>query len=169
MSDHVYLQGKAKWAKLVQPDTKYGSAWSVVLYLTPESYAEVMKLKETTPKQKGIMNVIKKDEEGYNMTLKRPTSKEMKGKIVGFAPPEILEADGTSPLRNALIGNGSDITCKVQVYTYPDRLTGGKGTAIRLESVRVDNLIPFEMKRDFDDEQTRQTKGLAEAPPQPLF
>lgn len=165
----VYLQGKAKWAKLITPDTKFGSAWSVVLYLTPESYQTVMGLKEMHGKTKGIMNVIKKDEDGYYITLKRQTSKLIKGQVVGFAPPEVLEANGKETLRNAMVGNGSDITCKVQVYNYPDKLSGGMGTAIRLESVRVDNLIPYEMKNDFDEEQKRQTKGLAEAAPQPLF
>lgn len=162
----VYIQGKAKWAKLVTPDTKY-NCWSVVVYPDEESMKILNDLKETKGETSGILNPIKKDEDGYNVTLKRPIQKLMGGKVTAFAPPIIVEADGTSLLRNALIGNGSDITCKVQVYNY-NKPTGGKGTAMRLESVRVDKLVPFEMKKDFDQDQQRQVKGLDEAP-QPLF
>jgi len=35
--EYVYLQGKAKWAKLVTPDTKFGSQWSLQLYPNDES------------------------------------------------------------------------------------------------------------------------------------
>lgn len=165
---NIYLQGKAKWAKLVTPDTKYGSQWSVVLYPNPESYQTILDLKEKKDGLDGIMNTIKHDEDGFNIQLKRQTSKTIRGKVVGFAPPEVLESDGTTVLRNALVGNGSDITCKIQYYTYP-KPAGGRGSAIRLESVRVDNLVPFEMSKDFDQEQQRQVKGLPEQPPQPLF
>lgn len=164
---NVYIQGKAKWAKLVTPDTKY-NCWSVVVYPNEDSMKILNELKETKGETSGILNPIKKDEDGYNITLKRPIQKLMGGKVTSFAPPIVLEADGENPLRNALVGNGSDITCKVQVYNY-NKPTGGKGTAIRLESVRVDNLVPFEIRRDFDKDQTRQVTGLQEAPPQPLF
>lgn len=164
---NVYIQGKAKWAKLVTPDTKY-NCWSVVVYPNDESYKLLLDLKADKGDTSGILNPIKKDDDGYNITLKRPIQKLMAGKVTSFSPPIVVEADGENPLRNALVGNGSDITCKVQVYNY-NKPQGGKGTAIRLESVRVDNLVPFEIKRDFDKDQQRQVAGVAEAPPQPLF
>lgn len=162
---YVFLQGKAKWAKLVTPDTKFGSQWSVQLYPNDESYQKILDLKENKGEVSGVLNVVKKDEDGYNISLKRQTQRLIKGKMVGFTPPVILEADGTSPLRNALIGNGSDITCKVQLYRYK-KPAGGFGQAIRLESVRVDNLIPYESKRDFDEDEQRQTKGIDGQPAQ---
>lgn len=164
---NVYIQGKAKWAKLVTPDTKY-NCWSVVVYPNEESMKILNELKAGKDDTSGILNPIKKDDDGYFITLKRPIQKLMAGKVTSFSPPIIVEADGENLLRNALIGNGSDITVKVQVYIY-NKPAGGKGTAMRLESVRVDNLVPFEMKKDFDKDQQRQVSGVAEAPPQPLF
>src|SRR3990167_7095580 len=160
----VYFQGKAKWARLINPDLKF-NCWSMVLYPTPESYAQILELKETKNNVAGILNVIKKDEDGYNITLKRPVNKPMRGKVVAFSPPEVLEADGKTPLRNALIGNGSDVTCKCEYYKYNTPI-GGKGTAIRLLSVRVDTLIPYEMKKDFTEDQLKAVEGLSEHPPQ---
>jgi hypothetical protein len=139
-----------------------------VVYPTEESLKILNELREKKGDTDGVLNHMKKDDDGYCMTLKRPIQKAMGGKIVSFSPPIILEADGDKELRNALIGNGSDITVKMQVYTYP-KPTGGKGTAMRLESVRVDTLVPFEMKKDFDKDQQRQVAGVGEAPPQPLF
>lgn len=162
---YEYLQGKAKWAKLVTPDTKFGDAWKVQLYLNDASYQKMLKLKE-----EGVLNNIYKDEDGYFVNLKRPTSILLKGnRPQALSPPEIMEADGKTPLRNALIGNGSDITVKLDVYKYrkaTDRFGEPTGIAIRLRSVRVDNLVPFEMKRDFTTEQQRTVKGLDEQPPQ---
>ncbi len=161
-----YFQGKAKWARLVSPDQKY-ACWSVVLYMdaNSDSYNKLLELKKADNGVDGILNVIKKDEDGYFTTFKRPTQKLIKGKVQAFAPPIVMEADGTTPLLNALVGNGSDVTVKVEVYQY-NKPTGGKGRAARLVSVRVDNLIPFEMKKDFDEDQMKQVKGLAEQPEQ---
>jgi len=163
-AENHFLQGKCKWARLVAPDMKY-SQWSIVLYPDTKSYEKLMELKTAKNGVDGILNVIKKDEDGYFVTFKRPTQKLIKGKVQGFAPPEVFEADAKTPLISALVGNGSDVTVKVQVYQY-NKPAGGKGRAARLESVRVDNLIPFEMKKDFNEEQTRLVKGLDEQPEQ---
>lgn len=168
MAEYILLQGKAKWFKAHAPN-KFGN-WSHDLYLTPESLAKVNELKEGKKGVDGIMNHLKKDEDGYYLSLSRPQSKTIRGKVVGFAPPIVFQRDGTTPLVDQLVGNGSDITSKVEYYTYNKaRGTGGKGTAIRWFSTKVDNLIPFEMVKDFDDDYTKAAKGLDEAPPQAEF
>jgi len=158
-TDYVYLQGKAKWARLQTPDP-WGN-WKVTLYLNPEGYNTFTQLKE-----EGVKNTIRKDEDGYHVVLRRPTSKEMRGKVQGFAPPEVINPDGT-PLRDVLIGNGSDITVKLEVYSHKTP-GGGTAKAARLLGVRVDNLVPFELSRDFEEggDQEKMTKGLPQQPPQ---
>lgn len=158
-----YFQGKAKWVKIHQPDG-YGN-WKLDLYLNPESLNKLTELKTNKDGVSGILNTIKEDEDGKFTTFKRPQQKMMKGKVVGFAPPEVLMADGTTPLRDQMIGNGSDVTVKVQIYTY-NKPGGGKGKATRLESIRVDNLIPFNPRQDFDGDQQKLVKGLEEQPEQ---
>lgn len=164
-TEYHFLQGKAKWARLHTPDQKY-ACWSLVLYPNSESYAKLLELKTAADGVDGILNVIKKDEDGYYATFKRPLQKIIRGKATAFAPPEILQADGKTPQRD-LVGNGSDVTIKLEVYPYP-KPTGGKGRATRLMSVRVDNLVPFEGRNDYTEEQHKAVKGLAEQP-EPLF
>lgn len=162
-SEFIYLTGKAKWARLDRPDDKFANppVWSIQLYMDDKTYQEFSKIKE----EKGLLNVIKKDDDGYNVLLKRPTSKLMRGKLVPFSAPEVLEQDGKTPLRSALVGNGSDVTCKVEMYSY-NKPTGGKGHAIRLMSVRVDNLIPYNAQRDFepDSQAERNVRGFDQQP-----
>jgi hypothetical protein len=54
------------------------------------------------------------------------------------------------------------------VYSYTQKFTKKPGRAIRLEAVRVDNLIPYEPKSDRTPEEMELTKGLDEQPT-PLF
>lgn len=164
---YLFLAGKCKWAnRLTQPDQMY-KCWSLVLYPNEASYSKILELKAGKEGIQGILNVIKKDEEGYNITLKRPTEKLMKGKLTAFVPPVLLNPDN-SPFNTAVgIGNGTDVTCKIEYYDYK-RPTGGRGSAIRLESVRIDNLIPFNKNDDFTAVDASMVQGLTDQPP-PLF
>lgn len=167
ITDHIYLQGKAKWARFTQPD-QYGN-WSVVLYPNDEGYTKIMELKD-----KGLMNVIKKDDDGYYCTFRRPQSKTYSGKVKGFAPPMVLDgtqklSDGSHPpLVQALVGNGSDVTLHIEVYPFK-KPGGGSGVGARLVSCRVDNLVPYTGRQDFAEDQQRTVNLQAEAPSQPLF
>ena len=164
---YIYLSGKAKWAnKLFAPDLKFKN-WSVLLYPNEESYSKILELKKGKDDVQGLLNIIKKDEDGYCLTLKRPTEKLIRGKMIGYAPPLVLNADN-SPFnpQGPQLGNGSDITCKIEYYEYA-KPAGGRGSAIRLESVRVDNLVPFK-KDDFSKADAQQASGLTDQPP-PLF
>lgn len=164
-TEYRYFQGKCKWARLQGPPDKYGH-WSIVLYPNPTSLDEINALKEGP---EGIKNVLGKDEDGYFITFRRPQQKTFKGKVQGFAAPEVIKADNT-PLKESLIGNGSDVTVKVEVYTYNVPASNGKkAKATRLMSVRVDNLIPYIINRDFTVDQEKQVRGLDEQPAQPLF
>lgn len=164
----VYLQGKCKWARLVRPDTTYDQAgiWSIVLYPNPESLVKIKELKEDKEGRQGILNHLKMDEDGQYMAFKRSCQKMIKGKLQPFHPPIVLEADGKTPIANpGAVGNGSDVTIKIEVYGYTTK-GGNKGTATRLESIKVDNLVEFEPKRDFPEDMQKQIKGLAEQPVQ---
>jgi hypothetical protein len=166
MVEYIYLQGKAKWFKHQQPN-KFGN-WSHDVYLNEASLAKVKELQETKGKTDGIKNALKEDDDGQFISLSRPQSKTIRGKVVGFAPPEVLGKDGL-PLHDMLVGNGSDITTKVEYYTYRKPYGDGRGSAIRWASTRVDNLVPFKTQRDFDPDQANLVGGLNDAPGQPEF
>jgi len=154
-TEYILLQGKAKWVKPTAPD-KYGN-YSMVLYPNQESYNKLLDLK-----QRGLKNEIKKDEDGYSITLRRPQSKTYNGKVKGFAPPEIIGPDNL-PFRQ-LIGNGSDVTAKIEVYPYHTP-QGNSAIAMRWMALRVDNHVPYD-KKDFDDEQYKAFAGFEEKKPE---
>lgn len=163
-SQFLFFKGKCKWAHTNKPD-KYDK-WSVVLYPIPEDLERIKKLKESVPGKTGILNVIGKDEDGEYVKFARPQNKMMRGKVVAFTPPQVLKPDGM-PLTESLIGNGSDVTVKIEVYVY-NTPTKSKGSACRLETIRVDNLVPFLPQRDFNPDDAAQVRGMEEQPA-PLF
>lgn len=156
-AETIYLKGKAKWAnRLFVPDIEY-KKWSLSLYPDAVSLETVRDLQA-----QGVKNVVKKDEDGYHVNLGRPTEKSIRGKVVAFNPPVVTDKDD-----NAFagpIGNGSDVTVKMEVYSHGTP-GGGKAKAMRLAAVRVDNLVPFEQSKDFTDEEQEQIKGMDKVSP----
>jgi hypothetical protein len=157
-TEYVYLQGKTKWFRHTAPD-KWGK-WKHLLYPNKESLEKLRELQS-----EGLKNVIHKDDDGEYVYLSRATQKMINGKVVGFAPPEVLGPDGKTPLRDVMIGNGSDVTTKLEVYSHGTP-SGGKAKAARWASTRVDNLVPFEGKRDFSEDEEKQVRGLDQQPEQ---
>lgn len=156
-TEFVYITGKLKWVRVQTPDP--WNNWKVTVYPDNPSLDKIRELQA-----EGVKNVLKKDEDGYFVVFRRPASKTMKGKVVGFAPPEVLQKDGT-PLRDVLVGNGSDGVVKLEVYSH-NTPGGGKAKAARLLALRVDNLIPFTVDKDFDPDQQKAVKDLMEQPEQ---
>jgi hypothetical protein len=124
-----------------------------------------MDLKKGNDEVDGILNEVQKnDDGGYSVRLKRDFSKNWSGKEQALDPVLVLDHNNLPWQSHVLIGNGSDITCKVEYYTYKPKFSKKKGSAIRLSSVRVDQLVPFEMEKDFTEDEKKQVKGLAEQP-----
>lgn len=168
-TEYVEFQGKARWFKPQAPN-QWGR-WSHELILTPDSLEKFRELQLSTKwtnkegkevTVNGILNKLKKDEDGYFTSFSRPVNKEIKGKLRGYEPPKVFQADGKTPLFGIMVGNGSDITTCCEMYTY--NVPGGNGSrgrALRWFSTRVDNLVPFEMDRDFEDRDHQAVKYLA--------
>lgn len=172
MTQFVYITGKFTWAKVKQPEISAFTdkpKWTIVVYPNDESLEKIRELQS-----QGMKNVLKKDEDGYFIKFGRPTERRTReGRIVGQDPPVLLDGsrldeDGQPlPLRDdILIGNGSDGVIKLEVYEHRVPGTDKKAKAARLLSVRVDNLIPYTIKKDFDEKQTRAIKGLKDQPEQ---
>lgn len=153
---HEFFQGKAKWARLERVND-WGK-WTIVLYPNAKSLERIRELQA-----EGVKNVIKKDDDGYYTTFSRPNTKLIKGKIIAF-PPVSVVTDDKLPF-TGIIGNGSDCTLKCEIYSHSTP-GGGKAKAIRLESVRIDTLVPFNPDTGFSLAEKEQVKGLSDQPEQ---
>lgn len=158
-TEFIQVAGKLSWVKAQAPN-QWGK-WTVQLHPTPESLEKIRDLQA-----EGLKNIIKKDDDGYYVNFSRPTSVTIQGKVRGLEPPRILDKDGTpSPHMN--IGNGSDGVVQLEVYSHKTP-GGGTAKAARWDSVRVDNLIPFDNGRDFTSAEKAKVDTLVDAK-SPLF
>lgn len=156
----IKIQGKVKWVRHKVPN-KYGN-WSHEMYPNPEGLELIRELQG-----QGLKNKLSKDEDGWHCAFSRPTQKTIKGKVQGFAPPIIVQADGVTPLRDdVLVGNGSDATTLLDVYEHRVPGTESKSVAARWEAMKIDHLIPFIPERDFVETEKKQIQGLDTAPAQ---
>jgi len=158
-SDTVYIQGKVSWVKYVTPDPMYNK-WSLQVHPNAEGIETIRELQT-----QGVKNQFKKDEDGYYINFSRPTERKIKGKIIGMTPPVVLNSEGV-PLDGVAIGNGSDGTVKLEIYSHPTP-SGTKAKAARWAGLKIDNLVPFNKDTDFPDPaQKEQAEGLDEQPQQ---
>ncbi len=129
MAQKIYFfSGTCKWAKIHQPDTKFGEKYLIDLYLDPASLDLFQK--------SGSRSKVRQDEDGTFIKFSRNRwQKDKEGKDMDMGPPDVLSHDN-KPF-DKLVGNGSKVTCKVEVYDSKY----GKGT--RLAAVRVDEHVPF--------------------------
>lgn len=161
----VYLEGKIKWAfRLKTPDMKYSKygRYSADLYMNDYNIEKFKEMK--------VMNHLRKDEDGIYVRFSKDQAKEIRGKVVQFGPPIIKEIkDGVEVMTQdiAKIGNGSDVTIKLDHYDYKNP-SGKTMYACRLTGMLVHNLV--ERQRDIDTSITdeKSTAGLSAQPaPQP--
>src|SRR6266404_1704511 len=158
----VYIKGKSRWSSLYRAEVSpFGgpAAYKQIIWPDNDSLTVLRQLQK-----EGMKNTEKRDEDGSYFTFRRPVNREIRGELTGFAPPEVLNKDG-SPLRETAIGRGSDITVKLEVYSHKvPGSPGKKAKAARLASVRVDNLVPFKKEIDYNEDQTKLVDGLMEQP-----
>lgn len=158
-TETIYVQGKASWFRHRQPNQ--WDKYSVCIHPNPKDLEVIRDLQS-----KGLKNTIKKDDDGYYVNFTRPVSKEYKtGKRQTFAPPTVTDKDGN--LYEGQVGNGSDVTLKLEVYEHATP-AGGKAIAARWASARIDNLVPFDTEVDAFPEQKAAMEGLKEQP-KPLW
>lgn len=164
-SEYVTLRGKFSWVRHDRPDPQYNK-YKFTLHPDAESLDKIRELKE-----RGLKNELKKDEDGYYMTFSRDVQKTYNGVTKGLGPIELVDGntrlpDGTyAPLRNTMVGNGSDGACKLEVFGFKRF----PGIAARAVSIRVDNLVPFSGKSDLNDLEERAQRDFDKVPAEPQW
>lgn len=134
---YVDLTGECKWAKVWKPDSKYDK---YSLDLCPDEASR--KIIDGL----GLKSSFKTDAQTGKeyMSFRRDpnatvfVSKDTRGPA---GAPKVLGIDQDVP-----IGNGSDVTVRLAVYSYDNKF--GKGTGSRLEMVKVNKLVEYEAKSE---------------------
>ena len=159
-SELIDVKGKVKFIHAVNLN-KYDK-WSIVIYPTNESREKIYDLQA-----QGIKNVMKKDEDNqYYIQFSREPTKLIRGKVIAFAAPRVLDSKGEI-MDGTKVGNGSDVTVRLEVYQHGTP-SGGKAKAARWDSLRVDNLIKWEIDKDLPPTEAEAAKDLMNSP-QPVW
>ena len=166
MTEFVYIKGKTKWFKHVTPDVFVGpdgkkkESWKHTIWPDEESLDAIRKLQA-----QGLKNVLKIDDDGYYITFSRPTKLSRKTGDIQLDPPLVLLNDGKTQYGD-MVGNGSDVTTKLEVYQHGIPGSTKKAKAARWLSTRIDNLVPyapnFDPESDLSRAEQRAAKGLTE-------
>lgn len=127
MAKHLFISGTAKWAKLDQPDQKYGY-YGLDLYLDSEG----VKLF----KDSDLALKLKDKGDGAFISPKRDPAKLLEG--MDEKPKKLIRNGDEYVPFDGLIGNDSKVTCKLQVFKTKN------GMGHRLEAVAVEELVPYE-------------------------
>lgn len=150
----IDVRGKIKYIHAVNFN-KFGD-WAITIYPDVPSL-EVIRDYQA----KGWKNVMKKDDDGYFIQFKRAPTKMMRGKIVAFTAPKILDSEG-QPMDGTKIGWGSDAVVRLEVYQH-NTPSGGKAFANRWDSAKIMNLVEFSVdKTDWPEKEKENIKSLAE-------
>ena len=137
------LSGKAVWAKVHRPDTKFTPAWSIGLVLDDENKKAFKAIKKEFNLRMGLKDTDNTpgfdDGEEY-ITFKRKVEKDTrKGKWV-MDPPVVEDVQGNHIAED--LGNGSDVTVEFLIYGY--EYQGVAGNAAEFLKVTVHNLVRYE-------------------------
>lgn len=165
-TEYIFLRGKVKFFR---PNSlnKFGK-WSHQIYLDQPSLELVRELQT-----QGVKNMIKKDDDGYFINVGRPPEirifTDVGPKSIALEPPKVLDGTRKTPTGDfepffGNVGDGSDVVTKVAVYPHKTP-GGGTAKAMRWDSTRIDNLVPWKGNESFSDGEEKQVRGMEDQPP----
>ena len=134
----MYATGKAMWANVSSPNTRFSPHKYMITLLTDEDTAMELEGAGLTQSRDRAGNP-KYDQPAFSFsktaTRKVKNNKTNELEEVTNSPPKLIDADG-NPL-DCLVGNGSDVTVKIRPYNSP------YGTFAELIAVKVNELIEY--------------------------
>lgn len=134
---YEYVEGKAMWANVTTPNTRFGDPKYQITVLTDKETAERLE-------SVGLSQV--KDRAG-NFKYEEPAfSFSRKVEVAGRTntAPKLVDVDG-NPM-DVSVGNGSEVKVKIKPYS------GKYGTFAELIAVKVNNLVEY-TEADTDNEE----------------
>lgn len=151
--EYEYIDGIVKWFRAGRPDEyqlpngKIEYVWSHLQYPDEKGLNTIRILQS-----QGMKNVLKHDEDGWYVRWRRPASKDIRGRLVHFPPPEVIDVEGKkADPETYLVGNGSHATTKLEVYSHKTP-GGGSAKAARWLGSKINTLIPYEREEPEEEE-----------------
>jgi len=134
----MYATGKAMWANVSVPNTRFEPHKYMITLLTDEETASELEGAGLTQSRDRAGNP-KYDEPAFSFsktaTRKKKNQKTQEMEEITNSPPKLYDADGNS--LNCLVGNGSNVTVKIRPYSSP------YGTFAELIAVKVNELVEY--------------------------
>ena len=146
-TEQLDIEGTVSWVRADKPNQ--WNKWAFTIHPNAEGLEKIRDLQA-----EGLKNQLKKDEDGYFCNFSRPTSAVIRGKVVGFAPPLMWDADGKTPLREN-VGNGSKAVARMEVYSHKTP-GGGTAKAARWTEMKVTDLVPWRAAEGGFDEAPKR-------------
>ena len=130
---YEYIEGRAMWANVSTPNTKFGDPKYQITVLTNQETADRLE-------SVGLVQVKQPKYEEPAFSFSRKV--EVAGRT--NAAPLLVDGDGNK--LDVAVGNGSEVKVKIKPYT------GKYGTFAELVAVKVNNLIEY-TEADTDNEE----------------
>jgi hypothetical protein len=132
------ITGKAQWASVIQPNTKYEPVWCIDVCNLDAKAKKILKAD-------GIAHKIKNvgDDRGDFIKI---TQKVDKRDGTKFDAPKVV--DGMKRPFTQLIGNGSEVAVKYKARDWDH--AGKSGITADLKAVQVLKHVPYGDGEDFD-------------------
>ena len=134
---YKYIEGKAMWANITTPNTRFGDPKYQITVLTDQATAEELESAGLSQVRDRAGN-LKYEEPAFSFSRKV----EVAGRV--NSAPMLVDADGNK--LDATVGNGSEVKVKIKPYS------GKYGTFAELIAVKVDNLVEY-AEADSDNEE----------------
>ena len=136
---YEYVEGKAMWANVSTPNTKFEPHKYGIVVLTDEDTASRLE-------GLGLSRVRTRDGQAkYDEPAFSFSRKVEKHDGTTNSAPKLLDGEGND--MDVSVGNGSGVTVKIKPYT------GKYGTFAELIAVKVTNLIEYSESSSDDNEE----------------
>ncbi len=133
---YVYVEGKAKWARLYDRnmDTKYGEKFKVDLYIDDKNW----KILQST----GYRGELRHDSDGAFVKLSRNNKQQFQDGMYTLGPPKVVDKQGNHFEAN--IGNDSILKVLLEIYNSK------YGVGSRIKEVIVLEHVEYVRPPDID-------------------
>jgi len=134
---YKYVEGKAMWANITSPNTRFGDPKYQITVLTDKETADSLEAIGLSQVRDRTGN-LKYEEPAFSFSRKV----EVAGRV--NSAPVLVDADGNK--LDSAVGNGSEVKVKIKPYS------GKYGTFAELIAVKVNNLVEYS-EADSDNEE----------------